>query len=659
MIVKQPQKYTSANNPIILGFSGQSSDTLYFATKIIEASTGGIVYQGNAFVTPISDVAHINLSNPVSALVRSHVDNDSIIITGKTRPIVAYNVDATEWSSSGGALTQGASYSAGTFYSIEANLDIQNYTNRFTGNTYVVSSGNSDSKFLTLQPDYKQVNDYSTEQLYFLWDDQGPFKMNVDLDGNITQIIYSGDSNRPTIISPAVPETRAWASITISGDGEYPFVNYGDNIEFSIDGNYVGYYSANTIGGSLSQYAANIGVYVFGSQPSGFTAYMPVSTGNTFYVLAPPGYGSSGNNFTLTSGLHSTGYTYNVSSGTNATLTVGGWTNVPESGLTAELFVSSIPELGLTNVSLLTYLSDGSITDITAYTSTLLAMFNDENPYGFIATPVDYQSFMVTAPFINPAYNGEVIEYYGGGDYTYGEFSGGELTYSGTADHNYYLIGHTIDYSFQGGQDATPEITGATVDRLIRLQTSNKKLGLTPTQGQQYSVWISDMYEVPLSEVRTYVYNEPECSLEYMNVIFTNSMGGVDSIQLIQPQDSITSSKQTIQKNNINMASDTPYLTNGVYNASEETINVNSKYQVKAWTQNLSDAECNWLNELIMSKNIYVELTSGELIPVQLQTSTYNNQRLKYNKAGNQFQFTFEFSNGFIPALGLDSIVFK
>ncbi len=392
-ITKSPLIYSPVNSPIVFTLSGSTSDLLLFRIELVESSTLTPIYVGNVYPTPVNpSVASVNLSNQLSSLVKPDIDNKSTLVTGKTKNIIGFKLLATEYGVSGGTLTSlGTTYTGGTYYAFEGDLDNFNYSTRYTGSTYLINSG-STGHFLTLQPDYKEVNDYSTEQLYFL--------------------------------------------------------------------------------------------------QSGYT------------------------------------------------------------GLTVSVQVGS-----------------------------------------------------------------------------------------STFNNSFSTSGNTM----------------------FRIQTSPKVLksnGITGfTNNIPYSVKIKNNGGTTISEVKNYLYTEDECNLDYVNIAFTNSLGGIDTYQFINPQESLNVTKLNVTKNNINLDGSSIYSTGGVYNVSDETYHTQTKSSIKVYTKSLTDNESDWLSELVKSKNIYIELADGNLVPVQLTTTNYSIQKKKYTTELNQYQFDFSFSDNFLPAMSTAGII--
>lgn len=644
-IARTPWTYTPANNPIIFTLSGNSPDLRHFQIEIVEESTQATVYTGNIFPTPIHpDTATINLSKTLGSLVRSDVDDTTDIVIGKRKPIIGYQLRAEEYGITNGVFEALSSGVTGTTrYAYESQMDVFNYTAN-NENKYVVRSGNT-AHFLTLQPNFKPVTETSFEQLYFLQEGFDSIKVNVSLDVDTGYIFYyTGSTNN--IITPAIPEVRAVATISIT---DYPAIGDNIGIYFSTGGtpHLLGSWTVPQLM-APSAVAANLASSMV-SNPYGFTInYVPP----LIKVYAPSGYGVSGNSISISANTVNASTTYTGSSLAVASFT--GLSSFSGFSFSATSTISTIdPVYG--SVMLGLYTPPPSGTSITGVINGLVNAINS-NIYGYSASATSSYSFNVYSRPSIPAIIGTNCAFNFDGDITMLKpfQSGG----SGTTVVVYHSVVPNSIIPFSGGTNIIPQSTGVTMDKMIRLQVSPKMLYANgvPTipTGSQYQVTVTTEAGTPLTETRTYNVVDMECNLSYVNVLWTNSLGGVDSLQMINPQETVAKTKLTINKNNINTDSPTVYLTNNVFNSDELNYASISKSSIKVYTQELTDVEAAWLVELINSKNVYIEGvgTSGILIPVKLVNTNYNIQQLKYlSNQTNQFQFEFAFPDNMLPAL--------
>lgn len=653
---RTPLRFTPAGNPVIFAVSGSNPDTIVYRSELIEANSGAVIYSGNIYPKPLTpSLANINLTNQLSSLVRADVDNDDSLFLGKTEPMLGYRLSTSEYGLSGGVITQLASATtSNTFYAFEAGLDSFNYTTRFVGNTYVVKPG-STGKFLTLQPDSKAVNVWGLEQLYFIQSGYTGITLNVSIpiSGTVYEEVYT--ESLPYLISAGTPETRAMASITITGT-----CATDDNLTVKVNGSTLGSYSATSVSLPTTSLATGLS-NALSSNGSGYTASV---SGSTVYIQAPVGLGSSGNSLTLTTTYASATTVNIITGGTSATVILGSYERLPT---IFEMVIVEVndPYYGIYNIW-------EDVVDFSLYTPDLsgftACLVDNINGYGgnlgYSCTQLDYNQFRITArPGLGDTMNAteswitfpSVPESYDGIWY-------GGITSGYSAQTTFHSIIPHSKTSFANGVTATNDLSGFTMPNMIRINVSPKKFIANGVNdlivNQDYYIKIKDTSGNTISEIKTYKYQPDICHLEYVNILFTNSIGGVDSYQFINPQESLSVEKLKISKNNINLDSSTPYITNGVYNPIDQTYHSVGKSGIKVWTKELSDDESGWLTELVMSKNIYVELTDGSLVPVQLINTNYDIRKKKYVRSElNQYQFEFSFSEDYIPALSTAGII--
>ena len=247
-------------------------------------------------------------------------------------------------------------------------------------------------------------------------------------------------------------------------------------------------------------------------------------------------------------------------------------------------------------------------------------------------------------------------------DYYVTTINGNSYGYSATTSGGYMTIiaplslGSSINNSIVGWNLMIDEVEdngsglfegGVDTNELeYRLQVSPKKLaisGLTFAPGDTYTINVNNVFEQPISEYRHYIYEDTDCNVDYVNILFSNSVGGVDTIQMTAPKVSFNNNKQTIIKNNLNVESETPYLTDEVYNQQKSIYANTLNGQVTLSTKYLNDLESEWLTELINSQNVYMELNNGDLLPVVLVNNDYAMKKKKYlNNEFISYDFSFE-----------------
>ena len=647
-IVKSPLKFTPSNNPVVFGFQN-TGNTVYMNVVVKENRTQSTLYTGKLFPTPIQpDTVYFNASKVLDSIVKYDVDNEQSFVKAKTNNILDYQLHVVPFVVSGNSITQsGNGIYTSPMYVWDAGLDIQSYTS-LDISTFVVMTGNT-SRFLTNQPNNKNVNQYSNEQLYILQDGYSGLTLNIDVNKTLYQLPITGTTTTGSTVIPSTPEVRAVAYIRVTGTT----INQMDNIGVYVNGNLLGSYVSTTTANTATQLAAGIE----GELVVNTAGYTISRTNDIISILAPVGTGVSGNSISLSTQLVNTGSTTIIYNGALATAEIGGVSQFgnPVVGSTSNVDVEDF-EFG--NLNLATYVvtsADNLFVD--TYVTNLVNKIN-ENPYGYTASVVATDAFRITArPNTGAMQNLYNVTLSNNVDtYTYGDFfGGGNTTSTGTTTTSLSIIPHCIT-GFTGGQNAVAEQTVTlffnTVANMYRFNVSPSLVDTLTTLsvGDQYDVWISDTNNTRLSEVRTYRYTSVPCNVDLVNVIWVNSLGGVDSVQMLQPQSSVSIRKQTIQKNNIRMDEPSIYQTSGKWNASVETISTTNTTSFRCWTQPLSDVESVWLSDLVASKQVFIELQDGSLLPVQIVTSNYTIGKKRYIKGQlNQFQFEFELDSNYNP----------
>lgn len=655
LIIKSPFKYSPAGNPVVFTLSTSLSNVLLFKLELHESTTGTIIYTGSIYPTPVTPtIASINISKQLQSLVRYDVDNNySTIWAVKSKPVISYYIVATEYGVTAGALVAlGTPFTSSTFFAYDATLDNLNFNNLLTANSHVINSS-SLAKFLTLQPDFKSVNISSSEQLAFISGGYTSLVASYNVPGQQLLFTMQGLPVVSNTTTPGTAEVRASSTITAGST-----VAAGDNISVGDGTNVLFTYTATSADAvSNTTLIADLSA-AFASNTYGYSVS---NNSTTITVLAPPNKGAAGNSITLNKTLpYPTTSSTNGTGGNNATATLYGIGMDISTPIGATISVSLIdPTRGLINLLSTIYTTTDS-QNIGAYINRLVALINNSSS-GYSATQVSTSSFSVTArPNLGSSINGVSVDYYVNGASNVSDlFAGG--TSGSTTTTNHSIIPLTIS-AFTGGVNGTPSINNSTstpgvLAPIITLDVSPKSLmlnGCTHTfgDGDAYSVSITDSSGNVLTETRNYVFNSLPCTSEAVNVFWVNSFGVVDNYQFVQPQVSISTTKQHIQKNNLMLNNANIYSTNGVYNPANEIYKSTSKSSFKCWSQPLSDNQSNWFVDLVNSRQCYVELTNGQLVPVILKNSSYDVHHKKYIGGSlNQSQFEFEFDDDFTPSI--------
>ncbi len=157
-----------------------------------------------------------------------------------------------------------------------------------------------------------------------------------------------------------------------------------------------------------------------------------------------------------------------------------------------------------------------------------------------------------------------------------------------------------------------------------------------------FTVGLTDLSGNTKGQVRTYVLKDIGCTNIPVQILFSNQLGGYDSINFFNPRETIDVTKTSIAKNPFS-------LTNGIYsdnsnsvfNEESQVINVSSTSTYQVISDALKDVESLWLKELIKASKAFVRLSNGLFYPITVTSLSYPVQQKKYNTALIRLQLTF------------------
>ena len=172
------------------------------------------------------------------------------------------------------------------------------------------------------------------------------------------------------------------------------------------------------------------------------------------------------------------------------------------------------------------------------------------------------------------------------------------------------------------------------------------------TNVDSYTVHIEGADNVVKSETRTYHYRPTDCNKDIVNLLWINSLGGIDCYQFLNPVAVSNVIRNIIQKNPWKFDGTTySNKTGNSFNPKEEVINVNKSASYTAYSKVINDREAEWLNELFISKQVFVELVDKSLIPVMVSDTSYTIQKQHLNNASmDMMQITYTYNGDIIPA---------
>ena len=139
----------------------------------------------------------------------------------------------------------------------------------------------------------------------------------------------------------------------------------------------------------------------------------------------------------------------------------------------------------------------------------------------------------------------------------------------------------------------------------------------------------------------TYYITDAECTYQTYNLVFQNRWGGFDSVQFTKvSRETLTAERQRFEKTDYTFPNG--IFTQNLKNRGRTTFHVESKTTVQLNSDWLTDAEFQWLEELITSPTVY-SIESGVLIPIEINTNTYE-VRKSVNDGASQLVIDIEYS---------------
>ncbi len=147
-----------------------------------------------------------------------------------------------------------------------------------------------------------------------------------------------------------------------------------------------------------------------------------------------------------------------------------------------------------------------------------------------------------------------------------------------------------------------------------------------------------------ISETRAYTMNAALCET-HLNLLFTNNLGGVDTMQFTGLKQTVSSSKTTIDANPFQYIPGLGYSdinSQGVFNQSKKVIASETSNGFTAVSQPLNDELSVCASALIESDNVYIKLSSGKLLPVTVDKQDYNISRRKHTTENVRLAIAFK-----------------
>ena len=206
---------------------------------------------------------------------------------------------------------------------------------------------------------------------------------------------------------------------------------------------------------------------------------------------------------------------------------------------------------------------------------------------------------------------------------------------STSTEHLYFLNKNNLakqcrirTFNSAGAQNQVylPALPGGDMLRLnVAPKAINKLFNTDFASVDHYRIDLLDGNGNVVSEEKVYKYVNHKCTLQPINILFTNSLGGVESFTFFNPIETVNVTKTSLKTNVLQM-------NNGIYsdsrdgiiNQSQRTINVTTTSSFKVFSDVLTDHETIMLQELITSKNVYIELSDNQtLMPITIINNNY------------------------------------
>ncbi len=147
------------------------------------------------------------------------------------------------------------------------------------------------------------------------------------------------------------------------------------------------------------------------------------------------------------------------------------------------------------------------------------------------------------------------------------------------------VSGYTINYKLYDRANHYIGLygyTGSTFAEALRIQASPKALAehfnIDFRPVKYFTVQVADLAGNPKTKLRFYQYEQLKCSDEPVIFVFANSKGGFDSCFFLNPKESVSVTRNTIERYpySFNSAGDFSNISNNIYNIEQETIGIDS-----------------------------------------------------------------------------------
>lgn len=147
----------------------------------------------------------------------------------------------------------------------------------------------------------------------------------------------------------------------------------------------------------------------------------------------------------------------------------------------------------------------------------------------------------------------------------------------------------------------------------------------------------------PMSELRTYVLTSDACARKITEVVFSNNLGGFDSMPLFFAKQTVSSSKTSIEANPNTYDGSGNYsdIYDGVFNPDNKIIASANQSAFSLTSDVLNDDTSLFCRTLIESDNVYVKMANGNLYPINVTGQDYSISKRKYSTNNERLTLNF------------------
>lgn len=208
-------------------------------------------------------------------------------------------------------------------------------------------------------------------------------------------------------------------------------------------------------------------------------------------------------------------------------------------------------------------------------------------------------------------------------------------------------------YYANGSVDTLPiagtlyNLTTSEANRFLRLACGTANIeelsaGWIDTGVMYYTVQVLDSSDEPVSSLVRYDITE-NCRFETVRLHWLNKLGGFDSFNFsMKSRESLSVVRQQYRQRYGNTSGAWGY---NPFERGEVVFDMHAKQSFKISSDWISEAESAWLEELVTSPEVYVELDANTLVAVVLKTTAYEKKKKQNDRLFNlslEYEYSFE-----------------